>query len=129
MDQRHAAWGVSVRISRPITDLLIANKLFKWHESEFGWDEFNRPRIVLHGIDWQNQLEELWKRDEGICQMCGKQMEEGVGDPDHIVKRSDGADDQLSNLRLLCRDCHNKRHPEKQTRFQEVKISQGEDPC
>ena len=29
---------------------------------------------------------------------------------DHITPRSQGRDDRLENLRLLCLDCHNRRH-------------------
>lgn len=42
---------------------------------------------------------------------------EGPLDVDHIVKRSKGGTDDLSNLRLLCRRHHERRHPEKQTQW------------
>jgi len=57
--------------------------------------------------------------DKGKCQLCKKSCYDGIADPDHIVKRSKGGDDSLGNLRTVHRECHEKRHPEKQVRFGE----------
>lgn len=80
--------------------------------------------LHLEGADWLRQKQLIWKRDKGRCQLCRKPIYEdhfseefGLGDPDHIVKRSEGGDDSLGNLRCTHRQCHNERHPEKRVRF------------
>lgn len=45
--------------------------------------------------------ENVLRRSKGKCELCGK---EGC-DIDHI----DGASSDLSNLQLLCKDCHNQK--------------------
>ena len=42
------------------------------------------------------------KRDRWVCQLCGGR----ATDADHIVPRSAGGGDDLSNLRALCHPCH-----------------------
>lgn len=85
-------------------------------------------RLVLHGSDWIAQVERVWKRDKGKCQICRRPVYEGqIADPDHIVRRSDGGGDELPNLRTTHRSCHNQRHPEKQTRFSEAKAQAAKD--
>jgi len=77
-------------------------------------------KLLLHGDDWERMKQRVWLRDKGKCKLCKKSCWDGesaIADPDHIVKRSDGGGDELSNLRVLCRACHNARHPEKQVRF------------
>ena len=74
-------------------------------------------RLFLRGKDWERQKENVWFRDKGKCQLCGRPCYDGIADPDHIVKRSKRGDDSLGNLRTAHRLCHEKRHPEKQVRF------------
>jgi 5-methylcytosine-specific restriction endonuclease McrA len=69
----------------------------------------------LFGLDWVARKEELWKRCRGRCETkgCGGEAE----DPHHLVKRSELRDDRLSNLRALCRRCHNIQHKERNPRW------------
>lgn len=66
-----------------------------------------RPRIVASPEEWRELRRKLWER-------CGGKCEDGCGgqaiDAAHIIARSRGGDDVLSNLRALCRVCHGKEH-------------------
>lgn len=47
------------------------------------------------------------QRDKRLCQACKRAgLIRVATDVDHIVPRSDGGVDGLSNLEALCRDCH-----------------------
>lgn len=62
-----------------------------------------------HTRDWQQIRLAVIERDLGRCTFCG-----GRGNTvDHIRELRDGGTDALSNLRLTCAACHNRRHPEK----------------
>lgn len=86
-------------------------------------------REILFGLDWRDRVQECFRRDKGVCHtligevggvelICGRP----AVDVDHYpVKRSQGRDDRLSNLVSRCRKCHEERHPEKQTRFAEIR--------
>jgi len=98
-----------------MTDWLFAIGLLSDKESFVSIDS----DLYLHGTDWEAQKARVWLRDKGKCQLCKKSCYDGIADPDHIVKRSKGGDDSLGNLRTVHRECHEKRHPEKQVRFGE----------
>lgn len=74
---------------------------------------------ILSGKDWHQRVMEVFERDVHKCKGCGRDMDWGYewADVHHIVKRGDGGGDNLDNLILLCRDCHNKQHPEKQVQW------------
>lgn len=51
----------------------------------------------------KRQKAEIWRRDQGRCQVCGKKL--GPGSPghvDHITPRSMGGSNDPENLRLVC---------------------------
>lgn len=56
----------------------------------------------------------VWKRDGGRCQACGcacvrprgGRLREHAGTLDHVVPRSRGGSNRLSNLQLLCFACN-----------------------
>lgn len=57
-----------------------------------------------------NEIREpVIERDQGQCGNCGTLVGDG-GDVHHIVPRGKGGSDKLSNLRLLCRQCHDAIH-------------------
>lgn len=76
-------------------------------------------RLFLAGEDWKAQVQKVFVADKGICQLCYKPIDTDyqIWDADHVVRRSDGASDDLLNLRLVHRTCHIKRHAEKQTHW------------
>ena len=49
-------------------------------------------------------------RDNYTCQICGKQMSDGVGlHVDHIISIKNGGKSVPSNLRVLCSKCNGKK--------------------
>ena len=70
-------------------------------------------REVLFGEDWAARKFDLWQRANGKCEYFVRCTSEAQ-DPHHIIPRSKGRDDRLSNLQALCRYHHNlmdKRRP------------------
>ena len=64
---------------------------------------------MLKKPDWLN--ESTWrglvKRDDGSCLACSRKLEI-VCSVHHLLPRSCGGDDGLSNLVLLCQSCHDR---------------------
>lgn len=56
--------------------------------------------------------EAVHERDRGQCVNCGATDPDSILDVHHIVPRGRGGSDQLSNLALLCRQCHDAAHGE-----------------
>jgi 5-methylcytosine-specific restriction endonuclease McrA len=59
-------------------------------------------------------LNQLINREGGSCQRCKEQVNLVADDPrratvDHVVPRSKGGSDQLSNLALLCKTCNEEK--------------------
>jgi len=73
---------------------------------------------VYSSEEWANSVKEVWKRDNATCQRCGKHhnttTSRGTFNIHHIVsfmvkeKRTD-----VSNLVLLCKECHKFVHSNK----------------
>jgi len=61
---------------------------------------------VLYGEDWKTRKFDLWQRCNGRCEYYIRCNAEAA-DPHHIIPRSKGRDDRLSNLQALCRYHHN----------------------
>ncbi|WP_336339415.1 HNH endonuclease [Haloarcula brevis] len=63
--------------------------------------------------DWGSRRKEVYRRDDFTCQNCG-----AVGGPrgdaelhaHHIVPKSKGGTHNTSNLKTLCKDCHDAIH-------------------
>jgi hypothetical protein len=64
--------------------------------------------------DWRRAVKKVWKRDKGICQRCGKRAgkrKESNFHIHHIVSFANkDLRTEVSNLILLCKDCHNWVH-------------------
>lgn len=58
---------------------------------------------ALHSHSWESLKKYIWRRDKGQCQNCGSSFALEV---DHIVPKAKGGEDNVSNLRLLCRSCN-----------------------
>jgi len=76
-------------------------------------------REVLFGADWKRRKLELWVRCAHRCEQwveshpdirvslsCTVRCHNDAHDPHHIIPRSKGRDDRLSNLVALCRLHH-----------------------
>lgn len=63
-----------------------------------------------YGTAWQKTRSVVLERDEHLCTKC---LTEGVltqaTHVDHIVPKSQGGSEELSNLQALCKDCHFKK--------------------
>jgi 5-methylcytosine-specific restriction protein A len=74
-----------------------------------------RPTAAARGYcsaAWRRIRLAVIARDGGICQLCHKLVQGDDRDAhvDHIVEKADGGTDELSNLRLVHRSCHSRRH-------------------
>ena len=66
---------------------------------------------VLKGEDWKRRKHELWLRCGGQCEYelrPGIRCQNDCDDPCHIEPRHPKRNDELSNLKGGCRDCHEK---------------------
>lgn len=65
-------------------------------------------KVFLHGDDLSRRRREVWERDQRRCVRCGELVSFDGFEMDHFpLKRSDGGDDSLDNLRTLCgTPCH-----------------------
>lgn len=63
--------------------------------------------------DWNKRRKEVYRRDNHECQECGSRGG-SRGNTElhahHVVPKSEGGSHDHSNLKTLCRDCHNKVH-------------------
>lgn len=75
-----------------------------------------------HSKAWKRVRRLALERDQGMCQDCMDRFRAGYGIKPHradmvhhIIPREERPDLalNLANLRSLCNECHNKRHPEK----------------
>jgi 5-methylcytosine-specific restriction endonuclease McrA len=84
--------------------------------------DYKKSAPFYHTAAWKKVRAVALMRDAGMCQDCMDRMRAGYGIKPrratmvhHIVpidERPDLALD-LSNLRALCDECHNREHPEK----------------
>ena len=74
--------------------------------------------LRLSPYKWKKRVAEVMERDLHRCRICGRSW--GLADVHHVIKRSQGGTDDMNNLILLCRDCHNKQHPEKQVQLGKI---------
>jgi 5-methylcytosine-specific restriction protein A len=71
-----------------------------------------RPNAAARGYctpEWRRTRLAVIARDMGICQLCGTLVTNEPGDVDHVVPKSKGGTDALSNLRYCHHSCHAKR--------------------
>ena len=67
-------------------------------------------RIKLSKTKWEKLVDELYKRERGICQRCKQWIGREQANPHHIISKGAGGDDSLDNLMLLCFYCHEHKH-------------------
>lgn len=71
-----------------------------------------RPTAAARGYcsaAWRRTRLAVIARDQGVCQLCGQLVLGESGDIDHIVEKSKGGTDAMSNLRLCHKACHSQR--------------------
>lgn len=87
---------------------------FQDRKSRIGIRPDGSVRESLEGLDWTLRKAECLSRDGFRCVVCGGLMDL---DPHHKVHRGTGGGDDLENLEIRCRGCHNAAHPEKQVKW------------
>lgn len=71
----------------------------------------NRPSAHQRGYcsqGWKAARREVLLRDNYQCQMCRAVVHGKRAHVDHIVPKSKGGSDEVSNLRTLCVSCHSR---------------------
>lgn len=71
----------------------------------------NRPSASARGYcspGWKAARREVLLRDGYQCQVCGDLVHGKRAHVDHIVPKSKGGSDEVTNLRTLCVSCHSK---------------------
>lgn len=65
-------------------------------------------KVKLKGKKLKALNEEVYKRDQGCCAICGIEVERGVKmhhEPQGALKS-----DEIDKVMLLCNECHYQRH-------------------
>lgn len=120
------------------SDRRKARERFKKIESKFQrslqeWLQTEEPKYRNskgYPKDWQRRRALVYSRDNGICQECGAdcgsqdctkyeifnyESDEILVHNAHVhhkIPITNGGDHSLSNLEYLCRECHQKKHPD-----------------
>jgi hypothetical protein len=92
-------------------------KLFRWEDKpvprersdEELWPGEARHRVTVGGgdpPDWRRRKEWALERAGFACERCGLALSSGGSHLHHMRLRSQGGHHDLSNLVVLCRDCH-----------------------
>lgn len=82
------------------------------HKDKAGWYGNERENGTAsqrgYGSEWRKLRQIVLDRDKHLCQYC---LSKGIAKTgthcDHIRPKSKGGTDALSNLQILCVDCHN----------------------
>lgn len=64
--------------------------------------------VALRGTDlaWSTLRRYIWKRDKGKCQVCLREITRDQYQCGHMVDRTHGGSDRLSNLVTMCGACN-----------------------
>lgn len=71
-----------------------------------------RPSATARGYcsaGWKAARREVLLRDGYQCQVCGAVVSGKRAHVDHIIRKADGAGDEVSGLQTLCASCHGKK--------------------
>jgi 5-methylcytosine-specific restriction endonuclease McrA len=69
-------------------------------------DDWTARRKIRSGWDWRDLRRQIIRRDR-CCQHCGAQGPGVEYRVHHLVPLAEGGTNQLGNLLLFCRQCHN----------------------
>lgn len=102
----------------------IAGYCDKHKDDAIGWGK-NRQissRERGYGGRWRFLRQQVLERDSYLCCECAKEGRvSAASDVDHIVPKSQGGTDDLSNLQSLCKKCHKtKTYAEKRGRVKSL---------
>ena len=78
------------------------------------FDEYFSRRLARkmdETLEGRRKLRWLWWWQEGVCPKCDQRITRETGwHLHHVIKRSEGGNDKLTNLQLLHPNCHNQTH-------------------
>ena len=64
----------------------------------------------LSPTEREKQRERLWHAANHRCQRCGRWIALNEADRHHVRHKSLGGGDEDSNIKIVCRGCHNEEH-------------------
>lgn len=75
------------------------------------WDKGGKTRHQQgYGSAWSKLRLVVIERDRGLCQLCLARGRIAAGNQvDHKLSKAKGGTDDLDNLWLLCRPCHDRK--------------------
>jgi 5-methylcytosine-specific restriction protein A len=79
------------------------------------WAVFQKERQeqgqnIYHSKGWQVLRQTVLERDRWLCLECLRNgIYTSATEVDHIIPRSQGGSDDLSNLQSLCHECHKRK--------------------
>ena len=70
------------------------------------WQQLTHAEIMVHLLDAQKVAGTLIETNQIVCAGCGRVLEREFMELDHILPRSDGGVNDITNRILLCRPCN-----------------------
>jgi len=78
------------------------------------WESYFEKRLkykMYHSLSGNKKLQIMWNKQKGICPVCKQSVTtETDWDVHHVLPKSKGGDDKLSNLQMLHINCHKQVH-------------------
>ena len=79
--------------------------LDEFQGKQFPW--YGRPEIHR----WRILRQYVYERDSGLCDYCQEPVELNQCHIHHTLELNHGGTNHPTNLKILCKNCHKKRHP------------------
>ena len=77
---------------------------------ELKWEAL-RVQRMQHKLRYRGQILSIFRRQQGLCALCGQAVSKETGWHDHhVIRRVDGGSDTLRNRTLLHPNCHALAH-------------------
>ena len=93
-------------------DVIDRNRRWRHENPEKILAKNQRRRAAKANVRVENiKPSDIYKRDNGICGICGEHVDINVFTIDHIVPLSKGGDHIESNLQIAHRSCNSKKGP------------------
>jgi len=81
---------------------------------ELKWEAL-RVQRMQHKLRYRGQILSIFRRQKGLCALCGQAVSKETGWHDHhVIRRVDGGPDTLCNRVLLHPNCHALIHSQRQ---------------
>lgn len=93
--------------------LLNAKRLPVWRRNNPSKNHeyrIKRARLLVGGTFTKSQWEEIKRRFELACAMCGLREPLIILTVDHIIPLSKGGANEAANIQPLCRSCNSRKH-------------------